>query len=228
MKLHPGLARDFSFCRVATHPRWQLHDKLNFGLPIALLTWSHNAADVDGGPPSDVIQVLAKALVQDHRVSFLIADESLPSVAQLASSTAVQLAAARGIVSPLSARLLAEPTHWQWLSTRDGAVAATLFSQPGFDWTLQAQVVLLSAADAAAPVLTLELTQALWRGGSPEAVAALLAAGVDVVLRPGVDGAMLGAVGLQAGAVQRWLDAIREQSRQLRLALQEVQQTDLA
>lgn len=210
------MTRQLNFCPSVSEPFWQLHDKLNFHLPIAMLSWSLNAGDIEGGPPSDVIQVLTQALVQSHRVSFLVTEDSLPSIAQATGATTVQSLASRGIVSFLSAWWNAEPAHWHWLSTRDAAVAATLFDQ-NFIWTLQAQVVLLSAVDAAAPVLTLELTQALWRGGSPEAVAELVAAGVQVVIRPGVDGDAVGMVGLRAGAEYAWVSAIETQCRNLGL-----------
>ena len=200
------MTRQLNFCAAAVDTRWQLHDRLDFGLPISLLTWSHGAADMDGGPPLEVAQALAHSMVTSHRISFLVAADNVPTSAQVMGSTSEQTVASRGAASSLSARWHGEPTRWRWLSTRDAVVAETLFNQAGFDWTLQAQVVLLSAAEAPAPVLTLELTQALWRGGSPEAVDALVAAGVRVVIRPGVDGAALGAVGLRTGAVPAWVN----------------------
>ncbi|EHR69503.1 hypothetical protein BurJ1DRAFT_0621 [Burkholderiales bacterium JOSHI_001] len=202
------MTRQLNFCLEITRPHWQLHDKLNFGLPIALLAWSRTASDVDSGPPPDVAVLLAQALVQAHRVSFLVADEALPITMAAAGSSSVQSIPSRGVVSALAARWHGEPTHWHWLSTCDAKVARTLFDQAGFDWTLQAQVVLLSPADAPAPVLDLELTQALCRGGSPELVPVLRAAGIRIVVRPGVDGAAVGLVGLADDQAEGWLQEL--------------------
>jgi hypothetical protein len=200
--------RRIDHCPAVVNPRWQLQDQLNFGLPIALLAWSRTTSDVDSGPPPDVAGLLARALVLAHRASFLVADEVLPSQMAVAGSTSVQAIPSRGAASALAAPWHGEPTRWNWLSTCDANVARTLFNQAGFDWTLQAQVVLLSPADAPAPVLNLELTQAVWRGGSPPALAGLAAAGVQMVLRPGVDGAVVGVAGVQAGAWPAWLAAL--------------------
>jgi hypothetical protein len=103
--------------------------------------------------------------------------------------------------------------HGNWLSTCDASVARTLFDQPRFDWTQQTQVVLLSLVDAPGPELDLNLTQALWRGGSSQARSALDQLGVQLVLRPGVDGAVVGVVGLEADALSAWLTTLSAQCR---------------
>jgi hypothetical protein len=221
------MTRQFTFCPAVSSPHWQLHDKLNFGQPIALLGWARNPADVDGGPPPDVASLLAQALVQSYRVSFLVADESLPGAVGAAGSTSVWSITSPSTVSVLAARWHGEPKCWNWLSTRDAATAGTLFNQAGFDWTLQAQVVALSPADAPAPMLDLPTTQELWRGGPPHLIHALQAVGVVAVLRPGVDGAFVGAVDLQHGAVRTWLRAVEQRCQELGWKILECPEADL-
>jgi len=186
---------------ICDHPLssdWQL------GLPpprqgrLELLGWVCADDAQEGGVPLPVRQLLARVWVGMARLEYLFHDHP-------GHSTWARLIpqAWRGRVLP------------RWVNSTDPSQAQALFHDSGCPWSLQGQALLLSEIQSPMPrlesvPLDVLLSDDWWQLAPP-----LRAAGVEAVVRPGVDGAVAGLWWLEAergheptGLQQRWRQAL--------------------
>ncbi|MGJ4939410.1 hypothetical protein ACQR1W_02470 [Bradyrhizobium sp. HKCCYLS1011] len=172
---------------------WQLDAPPPSAGAFALIGWS-GEADGDG-VPAPVADVLATALAACGRMTFACSTVAAPDAPgwqalgrDFVARIRVRSALGRAVAS-LSGRA---PADLVLLSTTETATARRLFDDAGYPWYAQAQVVLLSSTDAPPPAYEAIASQPAalfsWLGG----VAGLARAGVQAMLRPGVDGDVAG------------------------------------
>ena len=180
-------------CADASGPQWQLGPLPPGDGAFALIGWTFE--DTDGGVPSPVVQTIARALVKYGRVTFPCASVPVTEAGGWSAwhddfTTTMQLAG-RG------ARLrdLFRSRRVTLLSTLREESARRLFDDPFYQWWNQAQFALLSRPAERPPNILEEpagsdLFDSRWLA----AITDLKGRGVDAILRPGVDGDVLGVL----------------------------------
>jgi hypothetical protein len=160
----------------------------------ALLGWRTPAESVDAGVPAAVAAVLVKVLCDAARVTFLgrlAPSARLTGVWQPMGAAWVRRAGPR--------RMLRRAAEYPLISTRAPDIVAPLFEQAAYPWHLRGQAVLLSAGEGPPPEVGTGLLRAIFDGHV--AASACLAAGIDALLLPAVDGDF---AGLYAFTAPRW------------------------
>lgn len=165
---------------------------------LELLGWACREPGLEGGVPQPVQQLLARVWVGMARLDHLSQDDT-----QRRGWARVFPSALRG------------PASTQWFNCVDPSQTQALFHDSGCSWSRQGQALLLSEAHAPKPrlesvALDVLLSDDWWQLAPP-----LRAAGVEAVVRPGVDGAVAGLWWLEAergreptGLQQRWRQAL--------------------
>jgi hypothetical protein len=181
-------------CADASGPQWQLGPLPPADGAFALIGWTFE--DTDGGVPSPVVQTIARALVTYGRVTFPSA--SVPVTEARAWSawhhdftTTMQLTARGARV-----RELFRSRRVSLLSTSREESARRLFDDPFYQWWNQAQFALLSRPAERPPNILEEpaLGSDLFDSRWSAAITDLKRRGVDAILRPGVDGDVMGVL----------------------------------
>ncbi|WP_191083099.1 hypothetical protein [Roseococcus microcysteis] len=129
------------------------------------LLWPRRA-DGEAGPPEATVAALAAALGAVADTLFLAEASQAP----------------HRLAAPWSLRRQGAPAAIGLVQTRDPAVIATLFDQPGFDWTQRGQMVWLFPPDAP-PCADADILAAM-----AEDPPGTLPAACTGLLRPGTDG----------------------------------------
>lgn len=165
-------------CPAPSLPHWQLGQLPPASGEMWLVAWPEIAQSAGGGVPPVVARVLVQALTHVAMVSFLTTSPS---------------AGGRWLESgPWPARLgdwLRERPHrFALQSTNVADVAEQLFQEPWFNWALQGQIILLSNPDQPPPLIARQTLLDLLAHGT----ASPFPPGIAALLRPGVDGAMIG------------------------------------
>jgi hypothetical protein len=159
---------------------------------MMLIGWKKDPEPVDGGVPEDVATVFARALTSFGRVTFL--------------SSAVH-ASAGGGWSPFKRA----PGPAELMSTTDPQTLMQAFDDAAHPWSMQGQVLLISAPAEAPPEIDRKQLKALLENEWGDA--ALSAPGVIGVVRPGVDGDLAGLLTLTADAERTSLAALEGETR---------------
>jgi hypothetical protein len=160
-----------------------------------LIGWESD--DIEGGVPISVINVFAKTLAKFGRITFACSNVSAPDIpgwheqgGDFVSSYRFRSALER-IVAAFFARA---PIDLVLLSTRSEKTIKCIFDDAGYPWWGQSQFALLSDADAPAPdFASIAFDAATLLGREwPTNLSKLPHLGVQAILRPGVDGDVLG------------------------------------
>ena len=195
---------------------WQLGEPPAPPAGLTLIGWREEPRPVDGGVPAVVAEIIAGALTNSMRVTFLHADLQSPL-----DATDWQSAAAPGefvralprgrLAARIMARLKRQPEAFLLCCTRDRNTAVRLFDSP--DWCLQGQVALLSSAESRPPNLDFEVVAALLGDGWARQVSELHSEGVCGALRPGVDGDVAGLLTVTPGLHEALLTYLERATR---------------
>ena len=161
---------------------------------MTLIGWKKYPEPVDGGVPEDVASLLARAFTSIGRVTFL--------------SSAVHAATGSGWWP-----LKRAPGPAELMSTTDPQTLMQAFDDAAHPWSMQGQVLLISAPAEAPPEIDRKHLRALLENEWGDAADALSAPGVIGVVRPGVDGDLAGLLTLTADAERASLDALERESR---------------
>jgi hypothetical protein len=165
--------------------------------------------------PDEVAGVLARALTSTARVTF-------PSSAVFEGATRVwspldddlvRALSGKGISDRVLAKLRGRPPNVALMSTRRPETAMRLFDDASFPWWMQGQVVLLSGLDASPPEIDEEALLALFDQDWTKRAAPLAAAGIQGIMRPGVDGDVAGLLSLRDEFEQVVLDTLERETR---------------
>ena len=148
----------------------------------------------DGGVPASVVRVFAEAMARYGRITFPCSVGSLGSGDswRMRGEDAVSrpAIAARGAWRRLLSRVA--PAKIPLLSTRRVDAALDLFEDPFYQWWNASQFALVSRPPEVPPPLVSPLPSALFEENWPNAIALLQAAGVEIIMRSGVDGDVCG------------------------------------
>jgi len=179
----PPSAHRLLLCPQPTGLHWELGHLQDSGLPKLLLGWCP-VDHIDAEVPAPIRGVLSRTLVALGTTAFLTPLESAPA------HTASGWSALVGKVRASLAAGTGRPTGARWVTTQDAETAAMLFDQPGFAWSMRAQLALvLSNGETPLPAPSGEVLERLLTDGWPgHGQQGQFAAGVLASLRPGVDG----------------------------------------
>jgi hypothetical protein len=180
-------------CLDPRRPEWQLGELPPSAGRLMLIGWKKDPEPVDGGVPEDVAPLLARALTSIGRVTFL--------------SSAVQASSGSGWWP-----LKRAPGHAELMSTTDPQTVMQAFDDAAHPWSMQGQVLLISAPAEAPPEIDRKQLRALLENEWAEAAKALSTPGVIGVVRPGVDGDLAGLLTLTADAERMSLAALESET----------------
>ncbi len=192
-------------CPEPTSNRWKLGKLPVLGATTLLVGWRTETPVIDGGIPDFVGRVIAQAMAETAWVVF-------PSTAWTAmpgrEDPVVRKAQAGGAKSLLRAAFGDQPTVITTASTRQTAVAATLFDDAGFPWWLGAQTALLFDPRELPRTLDHSTWLALLSDRWAETAFPLASAGLFGAIRAGVDGDILGFTSASADNARIFIDSI--------------------
>jgi hypothetical protein len=205
-------------CRDPRGREWQLGPLPPGRGRLTLIGWSQPAETRDAGVPENVARVLARALTSVARVTFpssLVSPiaTSMTTVWSPLDGDLIRVLTAKGFGGRIVAKLRGTPPHIALMSTRRPETASRLFDDGAFPWWLQGQVVLLSEPDAPPPDIDEESLLALFGEEWTGRAASLAPAGVQGVVRPGVDGDVAGLVSLNDVFQEAVLTALETETR---------------
>jgi hypothetical protein len=181
-------------CLEPRRPEWQLGALPPPSGRMTLIGWRDEPAPVDSGVPPHVAAAVSRALTSIGRVTFL--------------SSAVHAATGSGWWP-----LKRAPGPAELMSTTDPQTLMQAFDDAAHPWSMQGQVLLISAPAEAPPEIDRKQLRALLENEWGDAAGALSAPGVIGVVRPGVDGDLAGLLTLTADAERASLAALERESR---------------
>lgn len=193
---------------------WQLGPLPPAAGRLILVGWKQTPRSVDGGVPDVVAGALSRAMTSVARVTFPRSNgDAAPAPTwSTRGLDRIRLLPAAGVRAQLEAMLKGDIVL---VSTRRPETAHSLFDDGGYPWWLQGQIVLLSAADAGPPDITREQFLALHGEDWAERAGRLAKAGVDAVVRPGVDGSVAGLLSLSEPFEQTLLQTCEAECRRV-------------
>lgn len=170
------------------------------GEGLMLVGWRLPVRPADCGVPEEVAYVMARALTAIFRVTFPLSgdrcDALPPSGAD--SEHRVLPLPARGLAMRLKAFYRGMPPRRCLVSAHSPEIVMQVFTDPGFPWHLKGQVALLSAPSAECPEIATDVLLALADDEWATEAEALRGSCVEGIVRPGVDGDVIGALSLTA------------------------------
>lgn len=166
-------------------PIWEL-DWQSLGAEyMALLGWTMREPSRDAGLSPCIASLLARACCRVATVSFL-------SSAVPADAGSRWRAVTAGAVCRLSSSGFWHRREFPFLATRDEQVAVRVFEDSHFQWTLCAQVILLSRPSESLPALEWARIHGLFERPVSTTWSGLRNMGVTALMLPGVDGDVAG------------------------------------
>jgi hypothetical protein len=216
-------------CPDARGAQWQLG-----ALPppigrLLLVGWRPDPQSPEGSIAADAAVVLAGAICTAGRVTFLSSAVSGAATSEWSSrGDAWMVTLPAGLGARVGAALKGTPADVGLISTRDPATAVQMFDDGGFPWWMQAQVALVSNADAAPPSLDRERVLNLLAADWTSHVGALGESGIRVVMRPGVDGDVAGLLSLLPDAESELIGALEAHCRNAGIAWSIVPEDEFA
>ena len=216
-------------CRDARAAHWQLGPLPPDHGRLTLITWTRSEATPDSGVPAGIASVLARAWTEIARVTFPSSDPGVTATEAWSPSDAglVRALTGGGILDRTRAVVRRTSVAETLISTRQPDIVSRVFGDPGFPWWLQGQVVLLSDPEAAPPDVDEARLFGLLEDDWAHRSAALAATGVQGVVRPGVDGAVVGLLALDELFDARLLESLEWEARRAGMAWSAVPESAL-
>jgi len=202
-------------CRDPRGLHWQLGPLPPATGRLTLLGWSQTTERHDAGVPEDVTRVLGRVLTSTARVTFpsSAATDGATRVWSPVGDDLVRALSGKGFGERVVAKLRGRPPNVALMSTRRPETAMRLFDDASFPWWMQGQVVLLSGVDALPPDVDEDALLALFGEDWTKRATPLAAAGIEGIMRPGVDGDVAGLLSLKDEFEQTVLDALERETR---------------
>jgi len=202
-------------CRDPRGLHWQLGPLPPATGRLTLVGWSQIPDPPDAGVPDEVARVMARALTSTARVTFPSsgATEGATRVWSPLGDDLARALSGKGISDRVLGKLRGRPPNVALMSTRRPETAIRLFDDASFPWWMQGQVVLLSDLEAPPPDIDKDALLALFGEDWTKRAAPLAAAGVEGIMRPGVDGDVAGLLSLRNECEQVVLDALERETR---------------
>ncbi len=173
---------------------WQLGSLPPAQGHLLLIGWRLPSSAVDSGVPEVVGAILAQAFTSIARVTFPVSDDqqSAPQAWPVHGDDAVVFLRSNGLYQRAQAAIKGEPVIVKLMSTCEPMTAVRMFDDPGYPWHLQGQVAVLSRRDSPVPDIDRNAVLSLMSEQWIEHCAQLRGHGIEGVIRPGVDGDILG------------------------------------
>lgn len=197
---------------------WQLGPLPATGSTMTLIGWKQVSESVDGGIPDDVAAMIARSLTGVARITFLA---STPEMAISSNAWSfmgecfvrrVEKAGLAGRIQCVFDRI---PYNAVLVSTRCPKTALRLFDDCSFPWWLQGQVAILSRPEAAPPNLDRAMLVSLLGDEWTRWAAEYSGEEIFGVLRPGVDGDVIGLLSLTSSFETAILRVLENESMQM-------------
>ncbi|MDR1008574.1 MAG: hypothetical protein LBL65_08480 [Campylobacteraceae bacterium] len=190
-------------CLNPTNAFWQLGTLSQTKGEVILLGWKQSSDLIDSGIPKEVGVVLANALASVAKVSF--------PVSEIPADT-LEYQAHFLHVNSLFERIatIRVPSTISLLSTYCPKTVLKSFDDPFYSWGSQGQVILLSKPDA--PPLERKTLLSLIGDNWLKQASNLDKIGVEGILRPGVDGDVIGILFLSDNLKRILLEALEYQA----------------
>lgn len=221
-------------CRDAVGSHWQ-HGPLPPGHgTFVLLGWKTPQSTPDAGVPSSIAAALASALTRVAMVTFPCSEFGPNPVSE-------QLNPASGLLTVVAAPAKTAATRFRGvfgrhppnlvlLSTQDPASARRLFEDALHPWWLQGQFALLSDPKHQPEGLSNkhELVFRILEPDWAEVLSDLELEGVNCIVKPGVDGAVIGFLSVLKGFEDQLLTALKNESVASGIGWAELSESDFA
>jgi hypothetical protein len=200
----PARLLELRLTKNASLPAWHLRGG-GAGADVGLLGWVMDRAPVDAGVPTEVAGIVVRAVCRSQVLTFLY-----PLAVQQAESSTWTRApwGWACVLRPAAFQRALGKTTFPIIATSDPATARELFRADGFDWDLEGQIVLLSAAGSAPPSLDYDHLERLFGNAPLNRAATRLPKEFTGLLVPGVDGDFLELVTFDDAVSQVVSDAI--------------------
>lgn len=183
---------------------------------LLLIGWRLPSSAVDSGVPEVVGAILAHAFTSIARVTFPVSDDqqSAPQAWPDHGDDAVIFLRSDGLYQRAQAAFKGEPAIVKLISTCEPMTVVRMFEDPGYPWRLQGQVAVLSPRDSQVPDIDRNAVLSLISEQWIEHCAQLRGRGIEGVIRPGVDGDILGVYSLNDEFTRNLLEALEHAVRQ--------------
>jgi len=211
-------AIELRFCAQPPRSLW-LKPEIPEGADGAVIGWIQDAAPIDSGVPPDVAQIVAKALVEIYRLTFVDPGRTKSLDWQDQGDYLIRFVRADGIGK------LNPSAGYALTSTRAPRVAMRLFETAESLWTLQSQLVLLTDKHAQAPAVSFRAIDVLMRRRELD-LAGLQAFGCRGIMTPGPDGDFAQLTFWQGGAMDEFERSLRSECEIAGLTFVVVSETD--
>jgi hypothetical protein len=184
--------------------KWKLFPHMTG--PMLMIGWRlAGGRSVDDGVPPEVAPVLAHALTNLGWVSFFEGAEPTRTPDDQVSPINPS-----GFSGRLKAAAGGLPKEVYLVSTRRAGLAASAFDASFFSWVMQGQAILISPPDRKPPELEWSQMMSITGGESSAFEAALSAWGANALIRPGVDGDVVGLLAADEVVKERALACLRD------------------
>jgi hypothetical protein len=202
-------------CANPVNTIWQLGPLSSIESDIMLFGWKPPSEPIDGGMPKEVGVVFAKALVSVARVGFPISKVPMGALETWSNRNEdqVRFLCASNLIERIEAMLKNVPPNVSFLSTRHQETVVKSFEDSFYSWCLQGQVILLSKPEDPPPNIDRRTLLSLIGINWIKQADILSSIGISGILRPGVDGDVIGILFLSNHFKQILLEALAHQAR---------------
>jgi hypothetical protein len=190
-------------CEEVTDPKWQL--PLPSAGRLLIVGWTLQHERAEAGVPDEVAAVLARALAGTAKVTF-----PSSSAHSETGETSSRLLQPSRMAERWASLWSNAPATFHLVTTREPEVAKSLFADSAFPWWLQGQIAILTPADQGSPDLDRSSILSAIRGSdwAPPGVTGQ----IEAIVRPGVDGDVMGVVALDGGFERVLEHSLRQQA----------------
>lgn len=206
-------------CADPTGAHWQLGELPARSGRLILIGWHHAIDSAEAIVPPPLVRALASAMTNIARVTFLSSERCAEQQRSARAEWShvdgddVRRIPPDGLGDWARAKLAGAPTTIVQVSTVRAHVAERFFDDSRYPLWLQMQLALLSAPDSSPPTLDRTALLALMGENWTSPTPSLTAEGVLGILRPGVDGDMLGFLSLDAAFGTAFVHALEAGAR---------------
>lgn len=179
---------------------------------LLLLGWRNDPPAQDGGMSTQIGLVVARALTAVARVTFptsLPIDRPTDAWSMMRDTDRVRSLGSGTWGERLRAAMGRAPAEIVLLSTQSPDTVVGLFEDPAYPWWLQGQWALLSKLDSPLPDIDRETAVSLFDDEWAERLPLQRVPGLLAVVRPGVDGDVVGVWALHESFGRELLESLK-------------------
>jgi hypothetical protein len=182
---------------------------------IVLLGWTESPSPIDDGMPDWVANILADAMTARHVATFPSTSKAAERAEHVTALHLSHVLRVRG------------PRNFNWVSTRERELVRGAFDDPGFPWTMQGQIVLLTPLHAPIPQLDADEVIGMLAPQAHDAHA-WSRAGVAVQVRAAVDGDLAAIFSVSSNVEAALIEEIERAAAAAHIETRQVSDAELA